>query len=149
MDTPSREPTSSTDATTADLLVQAESSIRELLAFDEIITEISAQKDAHSEEWMRSNLPLMNEKTRKGFGDSLTKFAEMMVEVRDYLHERGTSEEPEPWEGVGMSIPDNEAAIAFTNFLLDTVYRLGNRSEMVGRAFLIAAESSFEVFLAS
>lgn len=126
-------------------MVLAENSIKELVAFDEIIAEISGRKDNPVNEWFEENLPFMNEDTRKDFDEGLDEFLEVISKVRDYIDRKKEDPTVGPLESAGMSITKKEIETIFYSFIMNVVHRLGNRAELISRALLIAAESSFEV----
>ena len=129
----------------ADMILLVENSIEELVAFSEVIAEISGRTDRPVDEWIDNNLQFIDPDDRKDFKDVLEEFAEVAKKFVDNMEKSKADRTIAPSEGTGAALPRKDIGTILMRFFLDVTYRLGDRAEMISRAFLIAAESSFEV----
>jgi hypothetical protein len=120
------------------LMRQANTSIREIVAFGEIAANISNENYKTIEEWMESNLRFMDADAINGFRETLDKIEEAARKAKEYIKENKSGVFP-------VDIPGKEARAAFSNFMLIAGLQPLNPADITSRAFLIAAESSFEV----
>jgi hypothetical protein len=133
-------PSRSVDDRVSSLYGQANNSFRELVAFDEVIMELSSRpKAAAVEEWMDNYSNFLDRNSDPVFYDNMGRFINMLGRVL-------AKADPDDQEGTyRMTTSDEGLGVAFESFMTNLMYRFVNRAEMIGRAILIAAESSFEV----
>jgi hypothetical protein len=122
------------------LYIHADNSFRELVAFYEVITETSNRsKMASIREWFDSHEKILDRDNNPIFYENLSAFSEMLR--RAYM-----KADPDDKDGsYKMAMSDKGLDIAFESFMTNIRYRFVDRVEVIGRAVLIAAESSFEV----
>jgi hypothetical protein len=124
-----------------DLIIMADNSIRELIAFDDISNYASATQHSFSSRWMEENLPLMDGPSREKFAKAAHDMAEAVKAASDHIKESAGGE----FESRTVQVPGGETGAAFNAFITVVSLDLSNHAKVTARAFLIAAESSFEV----
>jgi hypothetical protein len=119
---------------------KADNSIRELIAFDEISAYVNANSGDAIARWIEKNIPLLDSGARDDFEHSLDEMIKALHKTKEVVRKNGyATVELTP------EIPRRDADAAFTRFMLIAGLELADRSAITGRAFLMAAESSFEV----
>jgi hypothetical protein len=122
------------------LKIRANDSIRELIAFDEISAYVTVHSNGAIARWIDKNFPLLDSRAQSDFNRSMRRLSESLKETEEVAQKDGYADLK--LEPVG---PGTDAEAAFLRFMLIAGLEAGNRSAITGRAFLIAAESSFEV----
>jgi hypothetical protein len=117
--------------------------IRELIGFYEIIAEISPQGEV-AQRSFQQNLELMSKEERKRFAAALRQTAAALVEAAD-AGEAKEGKNATIFAPIHIDIPELELGEIVRATLADYTLRPLKRESLVGRAFLIAAVSSFEI----
>jgi hypothetical protein len=125
---------------TPPLMNQAENSFRELVAFYEIIADLSGQPQKNvASEWIGNYKQFLDDTDLDNFDKTMGNLIEAMQETKSRMER---SKEP---FSVNVEVVGKGTEEIIANFMVEVVHRLGNRAVIISRAFLIAAESSFEV----
>lgn len=125
------------------LMSQAENSIQELIAFDEVIAELSARPYDPISEWYNKNRKFLADSNEEDFLGTPKQFQGLLAKY--YSHSIMRESDPTiPPLRDAISAP-RESQTMLMSLILNLLHRLRDRTEMISRAFLIAAESSFEV----
>lgn len=122
----------------------ADASIQELVAFYELIDDISTSSSRTVEDWVATNIEHINKQNTKNLRDLFYQVAENISEIARNLEDQLSGVEVEPFMRT-ISISDKEVADALRSFLVEMSTHMVDRSKLTCRAFLIAAESSFEI----
>lgn len=133
-------PSDFTDEQFSSLYLQANNAFKELVAFDEIIQDFSGRsKTEPIREWLQNNRQYLDRQSDPNFHNNLQRFFDMINRVLE-------NAEPDTEEGgYSMTVSDEGSSIAFESFMSNIAFRFVDRTELIGKAILIAAESSFEV----
>lgn len=133
----------------ADFAMPGDDYVREIIGFYEIIAEISDDKDFITK-WYAVNGPLMSKDALSELPGFLRQAAEGMIKAADQANKvREGKASDEDFAPIQINVPNKELNDVFGNILADLSHRaLVDRVTLVGRAFLIAAISSFEILFA-
>jgi hypothetical protein len=123
------------------LFMMADDSIREMIAFDDISAYATANQKDIKTRWMRNHLPLMSSASAAEFSETARRMVEAIMKAADRA-EDNTGDKSEKWV---VSVPEGDAGAAFHAAMTAAVLGLADHTQITSRAFLIAAESSFEV----
>jgi hypothetical protein len=125
----------------SELIIRADASIRELIAFDEISSYVTVHANQAVSRWLKKNIPLLDPNARAGFDEALSELREALVSAEEVILETGHA------ATINMSLDTsrNDADTAFARFVLILGLQRDDRTAITARAFLMAAESSFEV----
>jgi len=127
------------------LHAQADLSIAELISFDEIIADIVSDDDfSTAGKWYKNYGKFISDRDRENLDKGFDELIQKLTIIRDDMLKmdegaRKNYEYSVPFAG------ESEDQKILLSFVLHVANRLGDRAQIVSRAFLIAAESSFEV----
>jgi hypothetical protein len=123
------------------LIHKADESIREIIAFDEIIANTPPYTADSVLEWLQGSSSSLDESARSEFNAAVRKLG---VAITAFLDGVG-DEVKEGIATLGFSPDSTEADAMLNSLILNTTHRLASKGKVTSRAFLIAAESSFEI----
>lgn len=124
-----------------ELLMATDNSVRELIAFNDLSEFAVDNQRKMQERWMKSYIPLMGVAARKDFAKAARAVAEATIKAADHA-EKSPGDTSPSWT---VKIPGGDAGAAVNATMISAMLSLANYEKITGRAFLIAAESSFEV----
>jgi hypothetical protein len=123
----------------------ADACVRELVAFYEISAEIAADSYKNIDDWISANAAVIGKEDAKDFQEILDQLAGAARRMAEHMRQEPGDADIEPFEEA-IAIPREELREIFFSFYLSVALPISaNRSKVTSRAFLIAAESSFEI----